>query len=260
MNNYLEPNISVHKSIDIIKEKIKTKTPFSFTRFGDGEIYILNKDGYKYNGWEKKLCDDWGYQYPNEIDDAYEEIGEIIKYSLSNSDMIGIMSENHDIFNTIGMDFDPNTWSISFDKLEEIDINPKELLIGEHMLPRYREFGNIHEFSKIIQGNDIHILSPRVEELKSKNLNKLLGVDVGYTNHDYTINLNNRDTILKSFDKISEPIVILGTSVLKDYGPILSKKYGKIALDLGATLDAWSGIYSRPWFKEGGLQEYLVIK
>lgn len=260
MKDYLKPNITVQESIEIIKEKIKTKTPFSFTRFGDGEIYILNKNGYKYSEWEKRICDNWGYKFPDELDTAYREIGEVIKFSFSNTDMIGVMSEKHEIFNTPGMEFNPNTWSISINKLEEIGLNTKNLLVSEHMLPRYQEFGDIHEFSKIIQGNDIHIVSPRVGELKSKNIDNILGVNVGYTNHGNEINLKNRDSILKSFEDISEPIVILGTSLLKDYGPILSNNYGKIALDLGATLDAWAGIYSRPWFKEGGLQEYLVIK
>jgi hypothetical protein len=25
-------------------------------------------------------------------------------------------------------------------------------------------------------------------------------------------------------------------------------------------MDAWSGIYSRPWFREGNTQEHLIIK
>ena len=260
MKDYLTPNITVSESIDIIKDKIKTKTPFSFTRFGDGEIYILNKNGYKYKDWEKRLCDDWGYNYPSDVDRAYNEVGNIIKYSLLNTDMVGIMSENHEIFNISGMEFNPDTWSISLKKIEELGGDINKLLVGEHMLPRYREFGNIYEFSKIISGNDIHIISARSENLKKKNLDEILGVRVGYTNHDYNINVDNRESIFKRFETIKEPIVLLGTSILKDYGPILSKNFGKISLDFGATLDAWAGIYSRPWFHEGNTQEYLVIK
>jgi hypothetical protein len=40
----------------------------------------------------------------------------------------------------------------------------------------------------------------------------------------------------------------------------LKNDFGKVSLDLGATMDAWSGIYSRPWFREGNTQEHLIIK
>jgi hypothetical protein len=258
--SYLQPNISVSESIEIIKDKIRTKTPFSFTRFGDGEIYVLNKNGYKFHNWEKnQLCGLWGYSYPDEVQKGYNEIGKIIKYSLKNTDMIGIMSEKHEIFNGNGIEFNPNTWSLSINYLNSIDINFKDILVGEHMLPRYKEFGNIFEFSKIIDGSDIHIISSKSKLLKDKNLSKLLGVNVTYTDHPHEINVNNRDSIMKSFESIPSQIVILGCGYLKDYGPILTKEFGKISLDFGATLDAWAGVISRPWFKKGGLQDYLLI-
>lgn len=260
MSEYLKPNITVDQSIEMIKEKIRTKTPFSFTRFGDGEIYILNRNGYKYKDWEERICNDWGYQFPNDIGRAYDEIGEIIKFSFLNTDMIGIMSEEHEIFKVPSMEFNSNTWSISKEKLNELGIYKDNFLISEHMLPRYRELGNIQEFAKIIDGNNIHIISPRTNELKNKKIDKIMNVEVSFTHHGYNINVDNRDNIFRTFDKIKEPIVILGTSILKDYGPILSKQYGKISLDFGATLDAWSGIYSRPWFKKGNLQDYLLIE
>jgi hypothetical protein len=40
--NFLTPNISIVDTVQLIKEKIESKTPFALTRFGDGEIYILN--------------------------------------------------------------------------------------------------------------------------------------------------------------------------------------------------------------------------
>ena len=43
--NFLVPNLSIVETVKIIGEKIKNKTPFALTRFGDGEIYILNKTG-----------------------------------------------------------------------------------------------------------------------------------------------------------------------------------------------------------------------
>jgi hypothetical protein len=53
---------------------------------------------------------------------------------------------------------------------------------------------------------------------------------------------------------------LLGIGLQKDYTTILKNDFGKISLDMGSTMDAWSGIYSRPWFREGNTQEHLVIK
>ena len=38
---YLKPNISIPSTIEVIKNKIKTSTPFCLSRFGDGEISVL---------------------------------------------------------------------------------------------------------------------------------------------------------------------------------------------------------------------------
>ena len=52
---------------------------------------------------------------------------------------------------------------------------------------------------------------------------------------------------------------LFGVGLQKDYGVILRDEYGKIVLDMGATMDAWAGIHSRQWFHKGGSQEYLII-
>jgi hypothetical protein len=60
-------------------------------------------------------------------------------------------------------------------------------------------------------------------------------------------------------ENIKEPVVLLGIGLQKDYGVYLKENYGKIALDMGATLDAWAGLFTRPWFQQGGIQSYLTI-
>ena len=45
------------ETVNLIKEKIRTNTPFALSRYGDGEIYFLNRNSppqhqqqlYKYN-------------------------------------------------------------------------------------------------------------------------------------------------------------------------------------------------------------------
>ncbi len=52
--NYITPNKTIEETIEIITNKISTKTPFALTRFGDGEIYILNRSGG--DNFEEKNC------------------------------------------------------------------------------------------------------------------------------------------------------------------------------------------------------------
>ena len=39
--NYIKPTITRSESIKIITEAIKNEKPFLFTRFGDGEVWLL---------------------------------------------------------------------------------------------------------------------------------------------------------------------------------------------------------------------------
>jgi UDP-N-acetyl-D-mannosaminuronic acid transferase (WecB/TagA/CpsF family) len=52
---------------------------------------------------------------------------------------------------------------------------------------------------------------------------------------------------------------LVGCGLQKDYVSYLRYNHNKIAIDVGAMLDAWAGIYSREWFKKGGKQDYLLI-
>ena len=39
----------------------------------------------------------------------------------------------------------------------------------------------------------------------------------------------------------------------------LKNNYGKVAIDAGATLDAWAGKITRPSFNPNGKQNYLLL-
>ena len=41
---YLEVNQTIEEAINLIKEKIRTNTPFALSRYGDGEIYFINRN------------------------------------------------------------------------------------------------------------------------------------------------------------------------------------------------------------------------
>jgi len=255
MENYLSPNISDTQAIEIIKSKIKKGESFAFTRFGDGEIYVLNKKSYPH--FEKKNCEEWGYIYPDEVQKFYDDGAKIIKDAFVNSDLIGLMNENCQIVN---INYSPTTWSIKKSLIESWGLNSDNLSICDHQLSRQKILGSISGMKEVLQGKSVNIISTNTELLINKNLSKLLDCNVSFTYHSKEINFNNRREFIKDFNKIKSDVVLLGVGLQKDYTTILKNDYGKISLDMGATLDAWASIYSRPWFKKGGLQEHLIIE
>lgn len=255
IEDYLQPTMSDSDAISLVKNKIRDKSPFAFTRFGDGEIYVLRKQSYP--EFEKKNCREWGYQYPEEINNFYDDGEKIIRNSFVNSDLIGLMDKN---CNIVRINYSPKIWSIEKSKVISWGINPDSLKICDHQLSRQKMFGSIEGMKNILNGESVHIVSQNTESLSTKGLNKLLNCEVTFSYHSPNINFNNRNTFLREFDKITSQVVLLGVGLQKDYTTILKNDYGKVALDMGATMDAWAGIYSRPWFKEGGLQEHLIIK
>lgn len=255
MENYLHPFITNEDAISLIKEKINSKTPFAFTRFGDGEIHILNRNGFEQ--FEKKICKQWGYEYPSEIQKVYDDAGDVIRNAFIKSDLIGLMDKNCGIIN---INYKPEHWSLKKDLVESWGVKTEDLQICDHMLSRQSFFGSMEGMRNILNGEPLHIITPYVERMKQRNLDKLLGVEVTYTLHPENINFNNRNSILESFSNIKPSVVVMGIGLQKDYGIILRDNYGKIALDMGATMDAWAGIRSRLWFGKGGKQEYLVVE
>jgi hypothetical protein len=119
--------------------------------------------------------------------------------------------------------------------------------------------GNIFNFKKILDGEDLHIISPNKKLLESKKLDEILECNVSITEHPYSINFNNRDEFIKNFKNIKENVVIYGCGLQKDYGIILRDDFGKIAIDMGATIDAWAGIISRVWFNKNNKQNHLLL-
>lgn len=253
-SQYLHPFISNDEAIEIIKDKIRTNTPFSFTRFGDGEIYMLNRNAS--DEFMRKNCGKWGYKYPDEINNFYDDANKVLINAFVKTDMVGIMDSKCSIVNIL---YSEHIWSIKKDLVRSWGVNPDELNICDHMLCRQKEFGSLEGFKNLIQGNDFHIITSHKDIMEKKQLNKKFGVNITYTQHSNNINFNNRNEMLKSFENIKEKIVIMGVALQKDYGVILRDNFGKITFDMGATMDAWSGIITRPWFNKGNKQDYLVI-
>ena len=253
-SNFLTPNISIIDTIELIKEKIESKTPFVLTRFGDGEIYVLKKSYSKH--FLETRCKMWDYHYPTEANDFVNDASTIIKKAFVESDVIGLMDENTKV---VKIDYNHNIWSIEKDRAELWGRNIEDIKICDHMISRSFELGNINSMKKILNGHSVNIITPNTDILISKQLEKILETEVRFTHHSRDINFRNRGQFLKSFENIKEDVVLFGVGLQKDYGVILRDDFGKVAIDMGATMDAWSGIISRPWFKKGEIQQHLLV-
>jgi hypothetical protein len=252
---YLKVNQTIEETINLIKEKIRTNTPFALSRFGDGEIHMLNKTSSPQH--QMRSCSNWGYEYPSGVGQLYDDATAILLNGLRHSDVIGLMDSNNDIARKIN--YKESVWSIQEEFLKTNNIDTDTLKISDHMLPRSEEFGKPENFREILQGRSLNIITTNTEKLKTKNLSKLLDAEVTFTHHSNTINFRNRNEFIDSFKDIKSDVVLVGCGLQKDYVVYLRHNYGKVAIDVGAMLDAWAGLKTRPWFQKGGKQEYLVL-
>ena len=254
MSDYLEPNIDKYDAINIIKNSIEDDKSFLFTRFGDGEFWIIKEElnDIRLN----RIKNEWLVN-----DNNYKKILKKVRSDLiecfNNSDLIGIMGRNHNEYG-VSINYDPNTWSIKSDLAKKIGIHNSK--ITDHMLSRSNEIGNVNNFKKILNGRPIHVISPNTDFFIKNNLSKILDCKITYTKITRKPNsvIYNRENLLKNLDKINENIVIFGCGAGgKFIGSYLNKNHNKICLDFGATLDAWANKNTRSWFKS--TQKYLKI-
>lgn len=245
---YIQPTVTDFQTVEIIKHHINKQLPFCLSRFGDGEIYFINNNAPDF--LKKKFCNLWGHNIAD-FQKERDKIHENIKYALINSDIIGVLDKNNDVCKTIK--YNEEKWSIKHSYLR--NLYNKQYVICDHQITRGTLLGNAYNFKNIINGNNVAIISPN-DTLDTKLLSCIFEADVELILID-----NNREEIIKKLSKIKSQIVLYGISLTgKDLGAILKKKYDKIAIDFGSTLDAWAGLETKPWFKDGGIQEHCMIK
>ena len=251
MSTYLKVNLSNSDFLNKLKYHINNNIPLSLTRFGDGEIHFINNT--LPVNIINQLKKTWGY---DDIELAKKDVLDIIDKGLKYSDVIGIMDNNNEISKNIP--YNEKGWSIKNEYIKKLRID--EYQVCDHMVVRGIELGSLHNFKKIINGEDICIISPRAKQLKNNKIDKILENNITYIEVPMGINLKNRDDIFKKMETIQEKIVIYGCSITgKDFGVFLKNK-NKIALDFGATLDGWAGLETRSWFKKNGLQNHCLLK
>lgn len=245
----MERHTDVLSVISTIKQSIKNKLPLSLVRIGDGEINILKERGT--DSWNRAACNLYKIHTIEEVFSIYKPI---IEESISKTDILGLLDPNSKY---VKINYDEDLWSIS----DEYILRLRKSLptIVDHQISRSKELGSVIGMRELLSGESVHIISPNVDRLIERKIWDHLECNVSFTNHPMSINQGNRNHIIDSFKNIKESVVLLGVGSHKDYCTILKNDYGKIAIDLGATLDAWAGLKTRGWFEKGNLQDYLLI-
>ena len=251
----LEPNINKLDAINLIKGKIETETPFLFSRFGDGEMWLLKKD---INSTRKsRVFMEWGVGESNYLD-FIDRVNTDLIDAYNSCDLIGIMGDNYGNYGVSNIPL--SLWSIDTETCEKIGLDVKDKFT-DHLLCRSVEFGNPHNFGKLLNNKSIHIISPNTDILKTKNLPGILNCEVSFTKIGRNPNtvIHHKDELIETISKIEEKIVLFGVGAAGKYiGTHLRNNHDKICLDFGSTLDGWSNIRSRGWFNT--TQQHLLIK
>lgn len=252
--SYIKPTIAREDSIKIIKKAIENENPFLFTRFGDGEVWILMQ---RLNPSRLiRIKKEWLVTDLNYNEHLTRVRTDLIK-CFNNSNIVGFMNENPSEYG-VRLQYRPDTWSITLKHAKKIGMINNN--ITSHLLTRGEELGNPKNFKKILNRRPIHIISPNIDKLKENNLSEILKCDITYTRITRNPNnvIHNTEILSKELDKIKEHIVIFGVGAGgKWIGNYLKSKHNKICLDFGATLDGWAGLITRRWFND--TQKHLVI-
>ena len=247
----IKTNIPNSLMISTLKSYIEKGKGLSLTRIGDGEIHILNNRLTPH--LSNLFTGVFGYDDPME---GLKDSRKILLKSLKNSDYIGIMGDNE-----ISSNLNERKWKWDLElKFLEESKRTKEYNFFDCMIVRNIELGSPIGFREVIKDNPICIVTPIVNDLMKNKLEKHLGINISYVKVPKGGNLKNRNKYFKELDKIAESIVLVSNSLFgKDFPSYLSNK-GKICIDMGATLDAWSGKITRAWFEPGESQSHCLIK
>lgn len=240
--------------VESVRRHISHNTPFALMRLGDGEMYLLRGTSPRSGFWNKYV-QVWGFE---EEKQALDSVGKYTLKALREADVVGLLDKR--VAKRMYIRLREEDWIPTKEELKKWRVNLDSRKICSHQIVRTRELGTVEAWQKLLAGRPVHIISCNVEQLKKNKISSLLKADVSYTQVPNPTSLLDREEILKSLENIKPSVVLFGLSVLgKDIGITLRDEYGKISIDMGATLDAWAGLETRPWFKKDGGQEYLVV-
>jgi hypothetical protein len=264
-------NISTQDLLEDIKNSIINKKPLSAVRCGDGEFHIVKSKGdfdersvkIHHNAmndilrrnhiWDCKIhphscqC----YLNSNEALTWIKEIRSYIISAMKSADYLGLTVPGKDA----------RFYSISDNVLRRHGIDHIAKKTIDSLFTRSHSFGSLSNFKKLIQGNDMHIITSNVKRFKDVNFSNVLGVNVTYTDISGDRSYKQRAFIKESILSSNKKIFLFGGgSAIKDLIPWSAKTMGAVSIDVGSVLDAWTGYKSRLMYEQPEFQHLLWVK
>jgi len=232
--DFIAPNIEASEGIHTIKNAIKDRLPFSFTRFCEGEAAFLKgvanivPPEQLERHW-KKWHKFWGVTRTSETEKMIEGI---FKEGFR-SDLIGINIKNR--------------WC----RISPTYLTTKNQLVCYSMIVRNPAIGNPRTLDSLLQGVPARIITNRRSILAY--IQRYSTVPLGLTFMPFSLTIYQFQEKLQKLD-FPEQVVLWGCGAgAKNMGVYLRDKLGKTCIDMGSVLDAWSGIASRNGFKGNSL-------
>jgi len=222
----MEINFPLEEAEKTIKGAVLGDKPFVFTRFGDGESYVLN--GIEGDNIHSEFIDwihkDWGFEglSPKE---TLKELGKPILRALLNSDLIGIAGRVK----------------------PPLCLLPSGKRVCWLQVVKQDSIGNPRNIDSFLQGRETCIITSNGPEIL-ENLKKFTSIKFNLISLPYFLTMDAFQEQLRRME-IPEDLVLWGYGPAKNIGVYLRDKFGKICIDMGAVLDAWSGKNTRPSFK-----------
>jgi len=256
---------SLDDLLKAIKSSIKNKTPFSYVRLGDVEVQFLKLPDHCLNDFEDHIHQevfsllfrrhDKTYIRDAHLDSLFiYKIQNIVLKAINSSDYLGMFTykEVLDRGALIGFD-DRHVLMQSVIDYHKIDLD--KFNTCSHLHNREMALGNIDNFKELIGNERITIMTDMADELKeNKKFQDTFGNSVDFIsvkhNHASTDKtFYQREYIRSQFKNIKTHVVVFALGLAgKDFCSELKNDWGKCAIDMGSTVDAWAGSISRPDF------------
>ncbi len=229
--------------LETVKERLKEKQPFAFTRFSDGEIMLLNRHEY-YDDYISIVTKLWGYK-PGE--NELREIDTWLRVALEFSDIIGYPTERHlkreDYFKDADKIFRNCVQTQYHHTFTSVDV-AYELMYEKKLNDLLQDLPILNYISCRNLDNEFK------ERFNIKNINSFIIAPEPKFTSGYKGEKHYPDQFYKIEQWIKErevkgELCLVGGGVFSKIYNIWFKNQGGISLDIGAVFDLWAGKKTR---------------
>ena len=267
VQTYMKRSVTDTELFVAIQSSITNSTPLSYIRIGDGEVQLIKL--LKHCGTEEIAIKNHALKHILlRYNERYTEDSQILNSwrkvivtALKTSDYCGMFTPGEVTeLMALGWLKDANKettirrYVSSKEMHNHYGIDTAKLKICSVMFNKGEQLGIIENFKQLVGDKRITIITNQTENLKK--------------NHKFQINLGNqvdfitikhehgnpeskafyqKDWVRSHFKDIKSHVVLFGMGgAAKELCNELKNDWGKCAIDMGSTLDAWAGIISRP--------------